>query len=518
MAIKLTNSGTKQFSVVIKVNDDESKPANPIPRLMGKAAQTISTTGLSRKQCLVTAFETVKSLGWRIRFVSDAGVIAYTANNGFSWNGEITVRVQEDHLQVECVSTAGMPIDDTRNETAVRQYVEAFEKLRTVITEEEVQMKYKAYEKDFVPPYEDTLKPDMRPKFNLITGFWGFFRPSKNYFFTPVLVVLNILIFLIMVASGISIIDPDGQSLLAWGANATVATLNGQWWRLLTNCFLHFGIIHLALNMYALVFVGMLLEPFLGKAKFLSAYLLTGIAASVVSIWWHDYTISAGASGAIFGLYGVFLAILSTNHIERGMRNGLLSSIGMFVVYNLVYGGLKSGIDNAAHIGGLVSGLLIGYLYLPALRKPDDAQINRLVTGGATILILTLSAFTYTFLSRSDRVVYFKRMESFYQLEEKAVNVIGKDDNRTAAELLPHLQQGIGYWQEGIGLLKELDKLNVPSGIHARNHQLMIYCQLRVKSYQVMLNAYQKGTYPDQRQVFDINRQIKEVMDELSSR
>lgn len=485
---------------------------------MGKAAQTISTAGLSRKQCLVTAFESVKSLGWRIRFVSDAGVIAYTGNSVFSWNGEITVRVEDEQLNVECVSASATPIDYGRNQSAVSQYVQAFEKLRSVITEEEVRLKYKAYEKDFVPPYEDTLKPDIRPKFNLITGFWSFFRPAKDYFFTPVLVVVNTLIFLIMAGSGISIMDPDGRSLLAWGANSTIATLDGQWWRLLTSCFIHFGIIHLALNMYALVFVGMLLEPFLGKAKFLSSYLLTGIAASVVSLWWHDYTISAGASGAIFGLYGVFLAILSTNHIERGVRGGLLSSIGMFVIYNLAYGSFKSGIDNAAHLGGLISGLLIGYLYLPALKKPDDAGISRLVIAGTTILTLTLSACTYIFLSRSDRVIYFKRMESFYQLEEKAVKVLGKEDNRTAAELLPDLQQGISYWQEGIRLVKDLDKLNVSSGIHSRNRQLIRYCQLRVKSYQITLNAYQKGTYPDQQQVFNINQQIKKVMNELSSR
>ncbi|PJJ79252.1 rhomboid family intramembrane serine protease [Mucilaginibacter auburnensis] len=485
---------------------------------MGKATQTISTTGLSQKHGLVTAFESVKSLGWRIRFVSDAGVIAYTNNNGFSWNGEITVKFGDDQLKVECNSASAMPNEYGQHENAVRQFVATFEKLKTAITEEEVRLKYPLYEKDFVPPYEDTLKPDIRPKFNLITGFWVFFRPAKNYFVTPVLVILNILIFLVMVESGISIIDPDGQSLLAWGANATVATLDGQWWRLLTSCFLHFGIIHLALNMYALIFAGMLLEPFLGKAKFLSSYLLTGIAASVVSLWWHDYTISAGASGAIFGLYGVFLAMLSTNHIERGMRNGLLSSIGMFVIYNLVYGSLKSGIDNAAHLGGLISGLLIGFLYLPALRKPNNARINRLVIAGAIILVLAGSACTYIFLASSDRVIYFKRMESFYQLEAKAIEVMGEEDNRPTAEQLPALQQGIRYWQEGIILINELDKLNVSSGIHSKNRQLIKYCQLRIKSYQINYYAYQNGTYPDQKQVFEINQEIKTVMDELSSR
>jgi len=109
-------------------------------------------------------------------------------------------------------------------------------------------------------------------------------------------------------------------------------------------------------------------------------------------------------------------------------------------------------------------------------------------------------------------------MERFYQLEEKAVKVLGENDNRPAAALLADLQQGIRYWQEGASLIKNLDKLNVSSGIHSKNRQLIKYCQLRIKSYQINYYAYQNGTYPDQKQVYTINQQIKEVMTGLSSR
>jgi rhomboid protease GluP len=172
-----------------------------------------------------------------------------------------------------------------------------------------------------------------------------------------------------MLISGVHILLPENQDLLNWGANFRPMTLEGQWWRLFTACFLHIGILHLLLNMYALLYVGLLLEPYLGKTRFLAAYLISGIAASMTSLWWHDFTISAGASGAIFGMYGVFLALLTTNLLDKSVKKALLTSIAVFVGYNILNGlQPNSGIDNAAHIGGLISGLIIGYAFVPSLR------------------------------------------------------------------------------------------------------------------------------------------------------
>jgi membrane associated rhomboid family serine protease len=116
---------------------------------------------------------------------------------------------------------------------------------------------------------------------------------------------------------------------------------------------------HLFANMYALIFVGTILEPFLGKTKYLFLYLLTGILASVASIWWYDAAISVGASGAIFGLYGFFLAILLLKKLPADVNKAFLTSTLVFVGFNLLMG-FTGGIDNAAHIGGLVGGFLLG--------------------------------------------------------------------------------------------------------------------------------------------------------------
>lgn len=203
--------------------------------------------------------------------------------------------------------------------------------------------------------------------------FIDFLKPKEGYFITPIIIYLNILIFMIMVFAGLGFISFKGQDLLAWGANFRPSTTNGEWWRLLTGTFLHGGLMHLIANMYGLLFVGIFLEPLLGRTKYLTAYLLTGILASCASLWWYDATVSVGASGAIFGLEGLFLALLLTKIFPPDFGKAFLTSTLIFIGYNLLMG-LTGGIDNAAHIGGLLSGFIVGLILYPTLKKQVENE------------------------------------------------------------------------------------------------------------------------------------------------
>lgn len=194
--------------------------------------------------------------------------------------------------------------------------------------------------------------------------------PNKTIFITPILLDLNVLVYLVMFLSGLGFISFSGSDLILWGANYKPLTVDGQWWRLLTNMFLHGGIMHLLANMYGFLFVGIFLEPLLGKWKYLGVYLVTCIVASINSLWWHDATVSIGASGAIFGLYGFFLACLLLKVFPPDFSKGFLASTLIFVGANLLMG-LGGGIDNAAHIGGLVSGFLLGLVMSRQLKETN---------------------------------------------------------------------------------------------------------------------------------------------------
>jgi len=200
-----------------------------------------------------------------------------------------------------------------------------------------------------------------------------FFIPKKDFFITPIIINLNLLVFIAMVIAGFGLISFKADNLLSWGANYRPITTNGQWWRLVTNTFMHGGLMHILANIYGLLFVGIFLEPLLGKTKYLLVYLATGILASATSICWYPAVVSIGASGAIFGLYGFFLATLLLKVFPPDFGKAFLLSTLVFVGFNLLMG-FTGGVDNAAHIGGLLSGFIIGILMSRQLKLKIDMQ------------------------------------------------------------------------------------------------------------------------------------------------
>ena len=280
---------------------------------------------MTEKDALVIALETAKMLDWNIGFLSKNGFIAYTKFSMSSWSEEVQVKIEEGNINLKSECTGSQLVDWGKNKKNTDAFISKFSSFKNEINLNEIDSKYTQIEKDFVSEEEDIInKPPLSQK-EKVSEFFSLFKPTEGYFITPILLNLNIVIFIIMAITGVNIMLPDNESLLLWGANFRPVTLDGEWWRLLSSCFLHIGIFHLLMNMYALLYIGLLLEPYLGKSRFLSAYLITGIAGSAASLYWNELTISAGASGAIFGMYGVFLAMLTTNLIEKSARKALLT-------------------------------------------------------------------------------------------------------------------------------------------------------------------------------------------------
>ena len=306
---------------------------------------------------------------------------------------------------------------------------------------------------------------------------------------------------------------PDGESLLQWGANFRALTLNGEYWRLFTSTFVHIGISHLLMNMYALIYIGLLLEPYLGKARFLSAYLIAGISGSVASVFWHDLTISAGASGAIFGMYGVFVALLTTKLIEKSARKSLLISIGIFVAYNLL-NGLKGGVDNAAHIGGLLSGLIVGYAFYPSLVSTQKA-LKPIAIGALAAVFAVGSVVVVTNISL-DIVKYQADMEAFGKLEERALGIYSMDDTSTKEQLLNEINNnGIVRWKECIALINKADAYKLPEAVIKRNAKLKEYCQLRIKCYELIRRSIVMDTDEYDEKIIQYSQKIESIINEL---
>jgi len=191
---------------------------------------------------------------------------------------------------------------------------------------------------------------------------------------TQAILGINVAVFAAMLLAGVSPVDPTGQQLVDWGANFGPYTIGGQWWRLLTCAFVHIGIMHIALNMWCLWGLGRLAEAVYDRWTFGAIYLITGLSASVASLIWNPIGVSAGASGAIFGIAGALIAAfyLGEFSLPKTVVSGLLTSVLKFAGYNLVLGAFLGHTDNAAHVGGLVSGLILGALIARVAPQRDD--------------------------------------------------------------------------------------------------------------------------------------------------
>jgi membrane associated rhomboid family serine protease len=210
---------------------------------------------------------------------------------------------------------------------------------------------------------------------------------------THVIFGMNVAVFLGMALATQTIMDFPVPDLVHWGANVGALTISGEWWRLLTNIFVHGGIIHIAFNMWCLWYLGELAEQLYGAWTYGCIYLICGIGASLTSAGWHPYVPSIGASGAIFGLAGaLFTAIkLGEFSVPRAALSGTLRSLGAFVVFNLVFGFAISGVDNAAHIGGLVTGVIVGAL-VALIAPAREHGLRRIVLFVGIFLGLAFAA------------------------------------------------------------------------------------------------------------------------------
>jgi len=223
------------------------------------------------------------------------------------------------------------------------------------------------------------------------------------------LIGVNVVVWLLMVLRGAPWIDTTPVSMLVdWGGNAAVLAHDGQWWRMLTATFLHGNFLHLAMNMVVLLMLGSKLEWFLGPRNFLLVYFGAGLLGSAASLHFAaQATVSVGASGAVFGVAGALLVIVLRNHehLPAEIRQSLMADAGFMVGFSLLRGFRAENIDNAAHVGGLIGGLLLAVClpdniapqpsWTSAQRKRSDVWSRFVPLAVCTaIVVVTVAMFS----------------------------------------------------------------------------------------------------------------------------
>ena len=217
-------------------------------------------------------------------------------------------------------------------------------------------------------------------------------RRESTITLTRVIFGANVAVFIAMVVAS-SGLDFSGRVVEHFGANFGPDTLAGEWWRLVTYMFLHGSVMHILFNMWCLWDLGRLCESLYGRWTFGAIYLLTGVSGGLARLAWDPYVPSVGASGAIFGLAGALIAsfYLGEFSLPSIALRGTLRSLLFFAGFNLFFGTLVPGIDNACHIGGLVSGLALGAL-IARLAPQHDAPLRRATVLGVVALAVLAGA------------------------------------------------------------------------------------------------------------------------------
>lgn len=303
---------------------------------------------------------------------------------------------------------------------------------------------------------------------------------------TITLAIANIAVFGWELASGASAMQPSAQWMLEHGGNFGPITLENEQWRLFTSMFLHYGVLHIVMNMIGLIDGGRHVERMYGPAGFAALYLVSGLAGSLATSL-RANAVSAGASGAIFGVFGAFGAFLflHRDRLDRAEVSKQSRGLLVFLAYNILWGATAQGIDLVAHLGGLVAGFLVG-IALEAGTSEDHSTRRRsllvavlgvaLVAGGAYLAPKPGAAFSQIsdteqkVLDRWNQVVGEAKAGSIS--EAQMADVIEK-------ELLPPWRKmHADYQKDGDGELRA---------------QVLEYLQAREDGWEIMVRGLRAG-------------------------
>jgi len=320
---------------------------------------------------------------------------------------------------------------------------------------------------------------------------------------TPGIIALNVAVFLVMLAAGAGFVQTEPAVHIRFGSNYGPLTWTGEPWRLITSAFLHFGIMHLAFNMYAL-YSGRLTERLFGSTRFALIYLLSALSGSVVSGWWDPARNSAGASGAIFGVYGALLVFFALRRadIPRDMLRSSGRGALTLCIYSLVLGAANPLVDNACHVGGLLGGALAAFFLVrpvdPAARAtPQPGRLVVVAVGICAALLVLAAPLALPNGSRAGPLRIQVAEDRFGQDEARLVNVHQDIANAYDAKQLSAEKTAerleievLDPWEKAMQTILDIPPITPASSPAARRRELLqTYVLERKSAYELTIQA-----------------------------
>ncbi len=428
---------------------------------------------------LVIAWYALLQRGWDIGFASPTRLLAYTPLSWASYSEEISIHLEENFAIVksECLGIQLLFNDYGKNSANLEAFFHEFEYAEFHLKDqwEEMLGAYSELTTHFDPNYlvqaPLVAKEKIRHVFHLLL-------PQRGYLITPWLLWLNVFFFLgrclfifffyrnWTAAGGEETVRSVYDYL---GGNNRELVLGGEWWRLATSFFTHGSFQHFFFNMYALTYIGLMIEPKLGPQRTLFIYSMGGITAALVSLIIHEHAFMVGASGAIMSLFGAFFALLFLRFYEPHATKALLISTGL-VILLMLFTGMNARVDNAAHLGGLISGLVYAvWLCRPLLPGKRGSSLQRYagIMGG----VLLFGLVTWKWIPHYQFMAY-EQLERTYVDNFRKLGVLYRIPSELSQEEKLKLIQenGIRPGKENKQLIGQMKKLRLNATYEERVH------------------------------------------------
>lgn len=333
---------------------------------------------------------------------------------------------------------------------------------------------------------------------------------------TYTLIATNVAMFIVEVACGASPISPTPQQILELGGGFAPLTLHGEWWRLGSSMFLHFGILHLGLNMVCL-YQARVVERLFGPVGFLVIYLVAGLGGGIASLLTSaGNAVAAGASGAVFGVYGAFGAflLLRRSELEVAVWQRIARSLASFLGVNLVIGLSLSGVSLSAHVGGLLVGLAGGAALLAGAGAAQQRTARALGLAATGIVLTAVAVMSITAEPDVPPV-----LRTFDAVEQASNTLLSEAFGRAKAGALTVPAFGEIVERDVLPRYKAMrqDVLatkDVPLRLRPLFEQIDQYTAARVAAWEKFLEAVREPDENKRKSLFDAYQRQEEVVAE----
>jgi len=311
------------------------------------------------------AATTLEIIGWKVDFFNESSLRASINTSEYRPNYKtFSINIKNGIIILKC--SGDIIIKDGSNEKQLHKFLMSYAQTKLTANEEikknlneikRIERRMNDAKLYLEMPILNTYKIDS------LKNFFHIFLLPKKIWVTSAIINTSILAYLFMVFISGEFLDFDRHALQIAGALNTKDMLQGQYWRLFTGIFLHSNFPHILLNMIFLFSLGSILEPLLGKFKFFMTYILIGVSANLASYFWYDDLFTVGASGAIFGLMGIVIAMAITNKIPSELRKFIIIIVLLIILDTTIRGFLRGSTNHVAHFAGLFTGMLLTFLF-----------------------------------------------------------------------------------------------------------------------------------------------------------